>query len=171
MKPGDASNELDVNADELASEAAAVPLPDSPLPSNAEGDAAPALDAGAASPGAEAPSSWAPITPGIISGIDLFVCPAWELTDQEKNALSDALAPALDQAFPGGLGDEKYAPWFRLLIVAGGVAAMRYDRERGRLKPLRVKAAKGANSAAPPSPNPDAEPAGPFTTLAPTGAN
>ena len=148
-----AENQHDLDLAALAREADAVPLPDT-----AELVAATGSSDEPGSPGEPAPSaSWAPITPGIVAGVDLFVCPGWKLTDAEKTALADALTPALDQAFPGGLGDEKYASWVRLLIVTGGIVALRYDRDTGRLAPLREKkAAKPEADAAPP--------ASPFTT-------
>lgn len=132
-----ANNELDVDNDELAAEAAAVPLPSDSTPqSDVDGAAASGQPDAAGTP---APASWAPLTPPIFEAVDLFVCPAWKLTAQEKAALADALAPVLDRLFPGGVSDERWAPYFRLLLVAGGVVAMRYDRTTGKLQPMRAK--------------------------------
>jgi hypothetical protein len=130
-------NPVLVDSDELAAEAERVELPPGEPAAPAGEGAAPVFQLVEEPP----PAAWAEITPGIVEAVDLFVCPAWELTAPEKSALADALAPALDQAFPGGIGDERWAPYFRLLIVAGGIVAMRFDRNAGKLKPLRVKSA------------------------------
>ncbi len=128
-------NEVEVDQDAIAAEVAAVELPPDTSPPGA------GIGGEAGVPGApalvEPAASWIHVTPAIVSGLDLFVCPAWQLTGDEKTALADALAPALDQLFPGGLGAERWAPYFRLLVVAGGIVVLRYDRDTGKLKPLR----------------------------------
>lgn len=132
-EPAETGNELEVGQETLAAEAEGIALP----------GGAELEQPTSAAPGTELapapPASWAPITPAIVEGVDLFVCPAWELTADEKRALADALAPALDQLFPGGIGDERWAPYFRVLVVAGGIVALRYDRKSGKLRPLKSK--------------------------------
>lgn len=162
-------NELEVDHAALAADAAAVPLPEN---LDAPGAAA---EAGGDAPGADMapPASWAPLTPGLVSAVDLFVCPNWDLQDAEKLELAAALAAVLDQVFPGGLGDERWAPYLRLLIIAGGIVAARYDPDAGRISPLRKKkpAQDGAadSSAAGVPGGKGAQPAGSFTTTPSAG--
>lgn len=101
----------------------------------------------AAEEGAPAPSTWAPMCPGVVAVLDTFVVPNWQLKPEEKDGLAEALAPVLDDLFPGGLGSERWAPYFRLLAVAGGIVLTRWDREKG-LPPLHAEpeSKKGAAS-------------------------
>lgn len=162
MRPG---NELDVDQDQLAAEAAAIPVPDdAPAPGAPDQPAAPGVEL---EPGAPAPSAWAPVTPSIVALLDKLACPAWELTADEKNELAESLAPVLDQVFPGGLGSERWAPYVRLVFVAAGITLARYDAERGKFRPLRKsRAASSSSSSTPPAPGAgdDDVPAGGFST-------
>lgn len=85
----------------------------------------------AAAPG----ESWAPVVAGMMGLADV-IAPNWELQPAEKEAFGDALSPILDQLFPGGFGNEKWAPYVRLLAVSAGIVMLRV--ENGRLKPLRA---------------------------------
>lgn len=157
-------NEHDVDHARLADEAGAVPLPPG-------SDAAPPASSGpelGPEPAGElvdapASTSWASSTPTVVFLIDRFVCPNWELTDKERDDLAIAMTPVLDDLFPGGLGSEKWAPYFRLVGVAGAIALDRVHD--GKMKPLRKRASSAAGDRAP-SVDPDAAP-GPFTTAAP----
>lgn len=133
-------NELEVDHAALATEAERVELP---TDTSAPGADAPA---GGDAPGATIPpaasESWSAVTPGLIVVLDLVVCPNWELTDDEKTEFGAALVPVLHRLFPGGLGDERWAPYFRLAAVTLAIAASRFDREKFRFKPLREKKAE-----------------------------
>jgi hypothetical protein len=98
-------------------------------------------------PAAAPAESWAPVVAGMMGLADV-IAPNWELQPAEKDAFADALSPILDQLFPGGFGNERWAPYVRLLAVSAGIVMVRV--ENGQLKPLR----------APPAPAP-----------APVGAN
>lgn len=84
------------------------------------------------------PSTWAPICPGVVSVVDTFVMPNWKLTAEEKDTLTEALAPVLDDLFPGGIGSERWAPYFRLVFVCGGIVMTRWNRDEG-LPPLHAE--------------------------------
>lgn len=129
--------EVEVDHADLAAQAEHIELPpDETAAPEAPGAAIAGVPATQVSP-QRAP--WSALCPGIVSALDLLVCPAWELTDAEKAALADSLGPALDQLFPGGLGDERWAPYFRVLLIAGGIVALRYDPRRRTLKPLLLR--------------------------------
>lgn len=93
------------------------------------------------------PSTWAPICPGAVVVLDTFVMPNWKLTGEEKEALSESLAAVLDDLFPGGIGSERWAPYFRLAFVAGGIVLTRWNREEG-LPPLHAEAKEQPEPAA-----------------------
>lgn len=133
-------NELEVDHDQLAGEAAAIELP---ADSAAPGGAAPAPAAAPATiEQGEPAASWSSVTPGLVVALDLAVCPNWKLSDDEKHELAAALAPVFDQLFPGGIGNERHAPYFRLLAVVLAIAGPRFDRESFRFKPLHERKAK-----------------------------
>ena len=105
----------------------------------AEADAAVGLQGAsfAGSPGEPVPApaeSWAPVVAGMMGLADV-VAPNWELQAEEKSAFADALTPILDQLFPGGFGNEKWAPYVRLVAVSAGIVLVRL--ENGQLRPLR----------------------------------
>jgi hypothetical protein len=74
---------------------------------------------------------WATITPGIVQAIDLLVIPQWGVTDREKAALIESLTGVLDAAFPGGISDERYAPYIRFSLVTFGVVMAHRDPDKG----------------------------------------
>lgn len=121
-------NAHDIDPAALAAEADAVPLP----------ELGPDLGAGqeAAAP---PPSPWASMTPGFVEALAVVVLPSWGLAAEEKAAVADALAPVLDDIFPGGLGAERWAPYLRLVLVGASVAAAHRDPETGRWPPLFVR--------------------------------
>lgn len=166
MEPG---NELDVDQEALAAEAAAIVPPEDLVPPGpTDQEPAPGADQELA-PGEPAPSSWAPVTPSIVALVDKLVCPAWELTAAEKLELAEALAPVLDQVFPGGLGSERWAPYVRLAFVAAGITLARYDGDRGKFRPLRNTRTSSSSSSAPAAERlgaGDDGPAGGFSTAA-----
>ena len=63
--------------------------------------------------------------------------PQWNLNPHEKNELTKSLAHILEQQFPGGLSG-RYAPYLRLITVAGLVCVTRYQ-EHGRLPGFGAK--------------------------------
>jgi hypothetical protein len=135
-------NRVEVDAAKIESEMAAVADA-----ADAENTGIPVSSSAAAAGAAEpVPSSWAPICPAVVQVLDLFVCPNWKLREEERTALEESLAPVLDDLFPGGVGDARWAPYFRLAFVVGGVALSRLDRETGRFPPLRVQADEDAKA-------------------------
>lgn len=157
-------NDVNVDNDALAAEAAGIPLPPDATPA---GGAAPGPEtAPAAIDQAPQPSSWASSTPMLVFLIDRLAVPNWKLTDQEKGDLGDALAPVLDDLFPGGMGSEKWAPYFRLLAVGASITLARVHD--GKLTPLRAPSDDEAAPAA--DPDAEAKTAGPFMTGGAPGA-
>lgn len=120
-------NTLEIDHEQLAREAEAAISPKLP------GGAPPPFGAPAAAPVPES-ESWAPIVSGLMGLADV-VAPNWDLLPEEKSAFADALTPILDQLFPGGFGNERWAPYVRLAAVSAGIVMVRV--EDGRLKPLR----------------------------------
>lgn len=158
-------NELDIDQTAIAAEAEAVPLPDHSMPGIEEGGAGAPTTSDAPAPMPEAAQSWSSITPGLVVMLDVGLCPNWQLTDQEKHELDGALAATLDQLFPGGIGNERWAPYFRLLAVAVGIAGARFDTDAMRFKPLRKPRAA---EPAPADPTPPSDQgAGSFAVSAP----
>lgn len=103
--------------------------------------------------------SWPLIAEGAVSVADVLVCPGWNLTDAEKAALRDALAPVLADLFPDGLGNSRWAPYMRLAMVGTAVVASRIDPATGKLPPLRKRLAPATRTAAGPAPTADPMPA------------
>jgi hypothetical protein len=133
-------NTVDVDAAALTAEAdsiaaAASPAPEFNADKPAQSESGAVTSNGAAAPGN---ASWLPVCPGVVQVFDTFICPNWELTTDEKNALAESLAPVLDDLFPGGLGSERWAPYARFALICAGVVVMRVDRETGKLPPLRI---------------------------------
>lgn len=155
-------NPIDLDPDELAREADRVDLP----PENDAGPA-PRFELKGEAP---AVSTWAAYTPGVSEVVSILVCPGWHLTDQEKESLADALTPVLEDLFPGGLGDPRWAPYFRLVAVAGGIVLSRYDPEAGRFPPLQEPddQAEGERQERP-APSKPAGTRKPFTTVSSDG--
>lgn len=139
---GGAANRVEVDPVQLDREADAI-LQSIPAPEPAPGAAAAPDTAVAAAPGE---AEWIQISPGIVAAIDILLIPQWGVTEPEKEALSKALADVLEAAFPGGLGDERYAPYIRLSLVSFGIAMARRDPKTGKLPPF------GPKREAPPAP-------------------
>ncbi len=125
-------NMHDIDPAALAAEADAIAAEVPAETAPGEAPAAPPAD-----PAAQV-EAWGSICDGAVQLLDVFVCPAWVLEAREKAALAEALAPVLNDLFPGGLGNERWAPYFRLAMVASGVAFSRFDRDAGKFKPLRL---------------------------------
>ncbi len=128
-----------------------------PTPENA------ALEAELAAAMAGAPSDGAPLAPEAPAPVDpvanwrAFVTPTtamiatgilpqWEISQAEQQGFSDALSECLAQLFPDGL-DGKYACWFRLVAVTGGVVAVRAMQNGGKLPGIGPKRAKAPPAA------------------------
>lgn len=97
--------------------------------------APPQNDAGA-QPGAnanaeQAGGSWHEITPGLVTLATIVVLPQWGITAEEAGHVSKALADVLEQVFPGGMHNNRWAPWMRLAMVTSGVVLARFDAEVG----------------------------------------
>ena len=122
-------NTLNIDQDELTREAEAAIRTRQAAAAPFPGEDGPPADNGA--PG----ESWAPVVAGFMGLADV-VAPNWELQPPEKNAFADALTPILDQLFPGGFGNERWAPYVRLVAVTAGIVMVRM--ENGRLRPLRA---------------------------------
>jgi hypothetical protein len=80
--------------------------------------------------------SWCALTPPIFQIVDTLVLPQWELKAAEKKELSEATGQILDQLFPGGIGNEKWAPYVRLFAAVSAIALSRVDPETKRLPPI-----------------------------------
>lgn len=162
----DQTNQVEIDQAELERELDQIHVPDSSTPGVVDGPSGASLEGAPPAAAGQVSASWAPVSPAIVQLVDLFVCPAWKLTQQERDALAEALAPALDQLFPGGLGDERWAPYARLAMIAGGIVLSRFDRETGKLAPLRDsarQAAAGPEAEPPVAPSDAAAPGGAFT--------
>lgn len=80
--------------------------------------------------------SWGAVTPAIIQVVDTLVLPQWNLQQKEKTELSESIGEILDQLFPGGLANEKWAPYIRLTLVSSAIVLTRVDPETKKLPPL-----------------------------------
>jgi hypothetical protein len=122
-------NTIDINADALSAEAAAVLAEAEPVPVDpVEGQGAPV---------ATAAQSWQPVVEGLAPTLAVIVFPQWELSPSEVETFGKSLTECLDQLFPGGV-EGKYACYARLLAVTAGICATRYMKH-GELPPLGPK--------------------------------
>lgn len=80
--------------------------------------------------------SWNEVTPGLVAAADVLILPQWQLRDDEKKNLAGALGDVLDQIFPGGMSDARWAPYVRLVAVSIAIVAVRRDPKTGSLPPL-----------------------------------
>jgi hypothetical protein len=94
-----------------------------------------AMDAGDSDP-----DSWRTVADKTVEFSAGAICPAWELTNDEKGQLSAAVAEVLDHYFPGALqGFDRWHPLSKLAGTMFYVAVLRFDFETGRMAPLRKK--------------------------------
>jgi hypothetical protein len=75
--------------------------------------------------------SWEEMTPGLVTLLTFVVFPQWQISAEEQTHVSKATADVLEQVFPGGMQDARWAPWLRLTLVCAGVALARFDAESG----------------------------------------
>jgi hypothetical protein len=80
--------------------------------------------------------SWNEVTPGLVAAADVLILPQWHLRDEEKTQLADALGSVLDQLFPGGLSDPRWAPYLRLVAVSVAITVTHRDPITGKFPPL-----------------------------------
>lgn len=145
-----AVNVVDVDAVALDREAESV-LRGAPM-----GGATPDPSAhhGGAESSAEQPDAgWSDITPGLVTLLTFVVFPQWGISAEEQKEVSKAAADVLEQIFPGGMGNKKWAPWIRLGLVSTGVVLARFDPEVGfppmgprREKPVGPEPSSGSSS-------------------------
>jgi hypothetical protein len=87
-----------------------------------------------------------------------MACPAWEITDDEKNDFAAALGKACALWFPGDIPEK----WVALIVVAGvgsKIVAARRDPRTGGLKPrFRTVTIKQPPTSSPPIGDPHAPP-------------
>jgi hypothetical protein len=84
-----------------------------------------------------------------------MACPAWQITDDEKNKFADALGKACALWFPGEIPEK----WVALIVVAGvgaQIVAQRRDPRTGGLKPrFYARTIEQPKAPAPAGPAPD----------------
>jgi hypothetical protein len=88
------------------------------------------------------PESWLPVARQSVDFCAHQVCPAWELTDDERAQVAAGVAEVLDHYFPGAL--HGFAAWHPLAKLCGTlffVALSRFDFDRGEFKPLQHRKA------------------------------
>lgn len=114
------AGDLDREADNLLRGASTDgPQPD-PSTQHAGADSAEKPDAG-----------WSDITPGVVTLLTFVVFPQWGISPEEQREVSKAAADVLEQVFPGGMANKRWAPWIRLGLVSSGVVLARFDPEVG----------------------------------------
>lgn len=86
-------------------------------------------------------AGWSDIMPGLITLLSFAVFPQWAFSAEEQAELSKASAEVLEQVFPGGMGNKRWAPWIRLGLVSSGVVLARFHPDDGfpPLGPRREK--------------------------------
>lgn len=123
----------------------------------------------AAVPAAAPSGDWRPVADMLVLTLDLAVLPQWNLTAPEKSELAASVDGVLVRLFPGGMDSEQWAPYLRLLAVAGGIVAAR-ALESGKLPAFGPKVKPAAaprvvQASGMPEPTPD-----PFAPVADGGA-
>jgi hypothetical protein len=83
--------------------------------------------------------SWNEVTPGLVAAADVLLLPQWHLADEEKAQLAGALGGVLDQLFPGGMNDPRWAPYLRLAAVSVAIVVTHRDPTTGKLPALGPK--------------------------------
>jgi hypothetical protein len=106
-----------------------------------------AAEAAATEAAGHDPAAWRRATDFIVDVVGGRGCPNWELEQDDRAGLSEALAGVLDHYLPGGPnGIDNWHPLYRLAFVAGAVTLTRgVDWERGAIKPLHKPKAKHGN--------------------------
>lgn len=83
------------------------------------------------------PESWLTVASKSVEFTAAKVCPAWELTADEKAEASHSVAGVLDHYFPGAVqGFDKWHPLSKLAGTMFFIVALRIDLSTGRLAPL-----------------------------------
>jgi len=85
----------------------------------------------------------------VISTTANSVMPAWAISPQETDDLSDALARACVLWFPDGMIPPKYLALCVVAGIAGKIVLKRRDPDTGKLKPMKLDDAKPAAATAP----------------------
>lgn len=127
---------LDAEADRLFAES-----PIEPATATGAGDPVPEL-------GHTGLGSWNEVTPGLVAAADVLLLPQWNLRDDEKAQLAGALGGVLDQLFPGGMSDPRWAPYMRLAAVTVAIVVTHRDPTTGKLPALGPKRPEKATDAA-----------------------
>lgn len=70
--------------------------------------------------------------------VDRAICPNWELTPGEKDALMQGFDGALSAFFPSVPLDPRIQALLALAGTFGAIAVARFDVQTGQLKPMRV---------------------------------
>lgn len=85
------------------------------------------------------PAAWRRASDFVVLAFTGRICPNWNLTAEDHEQLSSALAEVMDHYFPGGPhGIDNWHPLLKLGAAIGGVAVVRgVDWSAGRLIPLR----------------------------------
>lgn len=89
------------------------------------------------------PGSWLTVSTQVTDAVSARVCPAWELSVDERSHLAGSLAGVLDHYFPGAMYG--FANWHPLAQLAGtlfGIAALRIDYATWTFAPLHRKEEK-----------------------------
>lgn len=144
-------NEVEISAEGLAAELAAVELPQEPgdqVPQDGVPLAPPAVPAG--EPTLEqlqaAIPQWKMGSDFMVNALADAIAPNWAITKEERDKLSDSISMALEAWFPG-----QYIPIrFQVLLGVGvavwGIITVRRQAHQGKLPPLRLAQPKGAAS-------------------------
>jgi hypothetical protein len=123
--------------------------------------AAAPVDLTGAPPAAAAPSSddmaagYSMLAGAALGTVCEMACPAWEISNEEKNDFAAALGKACALWFPGDIPEK----WVALIVVAGvgsKIVAARRDPATGGLKPrFRTVTVKQTPKPTAPAPAPD----------------
>lgn len=92
------------------------------------------------------PESWLTVARKSVDFTAGAVCPAWELTAEERGELSLSVAQVLDHYFPGALaGFESWHPLAKLSGTCFFIAMTRFDLQALQFQPLHYQP-KGDNN-------------------------
>lgn len=86
----------------------------------------------------EMPTEWDMYMMMAVNVVAKVALPQWNLTDEEKHELTKSTAHILQDLFPGGLSG-RYAPYLRLITVAGVIVITRHKEHGGKLPGLGPK--------------------------------
>lgn len=129
-------NSLDVNPEELDSQAQQLALVGPQIEPDPPPAPEPEIELESVALEGTVENGWRIVVEQLVTVSDALVFPQWKLQKEEKEVINESLCAILDQIFPGGIGNEKWAPYIRLVLVSGSIVLTRLDPKTRSLPPL-----------------------------------